>query len=263
MKNNIWSKLSESQAIIIAALISVIVGGWFTIQAAVQPTKLEISATQTAEAMLAKTTVVAENASFSTAAPSSTQIPLGNLIMDIDFAAKGDGPCDDYDASKLGYEDQMYYIVPARSGYLAVCYQKKNLLPEGSLLIKAFPEGSPGYFGYGVIFGWEGQDRKTSSACIIGIRQDGDDTIAIIREYENDVHIEVRDIPIESLKLDRYPHILRVTLLGDGRAYGYLDEKLFVEHRFVDCNRGSVGFVAYGPGDYKIYFDDLEYYNIP
>jgi hypothetical protein len=52
LMKNILTKLSQAQAVIIAALLTAIIGGFLAIKAATDPIKIQIEATQTAEARL-------------------------------------------------------------------------------------------------------------------------------------------------------------------------------------------------------------------
>ena len=65
-------KLSQAQAIIIAAIITGLVSGYFVLKAAISPTELTIQATQTAEAKLTQASLFLAGPSVSSTAATST-----------------------------------------------------------------------------------------------------------------------------------------------------------------------------------------------
>lgn len=194
-----------------------------------------------------------------------TPIPRGKLLMEINFGWRGEGACNDYDPNLLGYENQAYYVKPHTNGYIAVCHESDDLAPEGSLQITAFPEGNPPsyvYYGFGVLFGWKGGGLSTTDACMFGIRRRAGETEAVFIERV-DGHQSNYTQQLDSLTLDNNPHTLRMVLQANGVAQGYLDERFIAEHRFTQCSTGPVGLVTWGPGDVKVYFDDLKLFSLP
>lgn len=192
-----------------------------------------------------------------------TPIPRGDWVMEINFSDNTDGKCNDYDLNLLGYENRQYYIKPAPNGFIAICHENEQLEPEGSLQVIASSEGAvPDPYGFAVLVGWKGNSLNTTDACIFGIRRKGATTEAY---YSNRVGGAITSYTqeLQSVQLDNAPHILRIVLHRDGNAIGYLDERYFAEHKFLNCARGPVGIVAWGPGDTKIYFDDLKFYKLP
>ncbi len=183
--------------------------------------------------------------------------------MEIDFNQPGVGDCNDYKPQLLGYENNQYYIQPESNGYIAVCHSRDDLPPAGSLQVTAWSDTEPGeIFGYAVLFGWKGQGVVSTDLCMVGIRRK---ERAMEAFYSNRVSGEreafTRELNV--LSLDQAPHTLRVVLYPDGKAYGYLDERLFVETQFNACSDGPIGIMAWGPGDQKIYFDDLKLFALP
>lgn len=196
--------------------------------------------------------------------PTPTPIPRGELLMEINFGWKGEGNCNDYDPNLLGYESQAYYIRPSPKGYIAVCHENGEFKPESSLQVTAFPEGNPSeevIYGFGVLFGWKGGGLSTTDACMFGVRRRGGGTEAVFVERV-DGHHSSSVQGLESFTLDNSPHTLRVVLHSSGLAQGYLDERFVAEHRFTQCSPGPVGLVTWGPGDLKVYFDDLKLFDL-
>jgi hypothetical protein len=183
--------------------------------------------------------------------------------MEIDFNQPGEGDCNDYEPQLLGYENNQYYIQPESNGYIAVCHARDDLPPAGSLQVTAWSDTEPGdIFGYAVLFGWKGQGRNTTDACMLGIRHKGSATQAFYSSRVDGERVAFTQ-ELRSLTLDNSPHTLRVVLYPDYRAFGYLDERLFVEYQFDECTEGPIGVMAWGPGDQKIYFDDLKLFALP
>lgn len=203
-----------------------------------------------------------------TATMTPTPLPpltqFGNPIFNISFSTRGDGNCNDYDASKLGYDTsrKTYYIVP-NTGFVAVCHKDDKLAPEGILQTTAFPDEDSDYFGYAVFFGWGGNGKKTTEACGFGIRKNKTKTEAIFVQiiggnWGNPITKELNDFT-----LDTNPHSVRMILYPSGRAIGYLDGNYVFEHSFVECETGPVGMIAYGPGQIKINFTSLKLFALP
>jgi len=200
---------------------------------------------------------------ISTPTTTPTPIPRGEPLMEINFAWRDDGRCNDYDPNVLGYDNQQYYIKPGVNGYVAICHANDNLEPQGSLQISAFPESDFLYYGFGVLFGWAGGGLSTTDACIFGVRRNFlGYTEAVFLERASGVNSASTQV-FHSVTLDNNPHTLRVALHASGLAQGYLDERFIAEHRFTRCSAGPVGFVAWGPGDKKIYFDDFKLFGLP
>jgi hypothetical protein len=191
-----------------------------------------------------------------------TPIYYGDLVMSFNFDQKGDGLCNDYDASKLGYEGNQYYIHPSKSnGFIAVCHEDDGLNPQGSIQVLAYPEGNSAYFGYGVLFGWKGGGVSTTDACMLGIRKSGGRTEAVFVDWV-DGNYQSSTLKLGEVLLDEEPHSLRVVLQSNGSVQGYIDGVFFAEHQFIHCSKGPIGMVAWSSGQ-KIYFDDLKYYEVP
>ena len=68
-------KLSQAQAIIIAAIITAIVSGYFVLKAAISPTELTIKATQNAEIKLTQAFILLSE-------PSATYTPIVTAILE-------------------------------------------------------------------------------------------------------------------------------------------------------------------------------------
>lgn len=197
--------------------------------------------------------------------PTPTPIGKGELQTEINFAQIGEGACNDYDVERLGYEDQKYYINPkSQSGYIAVCHGEGNLEPEGTLQVSAYPESDPGYYGFGVLFGWEGGDRSTTDACIVGVRRYGayQTTEAVFLEA-NDNEWTRETLQLADVRLSNEPSTLRVTLDEDGWAQAYFNNSFIGDYRFENCKKGPIGLIAWNLQDGKIYFDDLKIYSLP
>jgi len=192
-----------------------------------------------------------------------TPIPRGDGVMEINFSDSNDGKCNDYDRNLLGYENQQYYIKPAPNGFIAICHENDILEPEGSLQVSAFSNGAlPDPYGFAVLFGRKGNSLNTTDACIFGIRRKGTTTEAYFSErMEGKISSYTQEL--KSTQLDNAPHTLRVVLHRDGNAVGYLDERYIAEHNFLNCAGGPLGMVAWGPGETKIYFDDLKFFGLP
>jgi hypothetical protein len=194
-----------------------------------------------------------------------TPIPRGDQLIEINFALPEEGRCNNYDADRLGYEDQQYYIKPPPNGYIAVCHQNDTLAPQGSLQVSAYPSGDPATYGFGVLFGWNGSGLSTSDSCIIGVRrkttENGPITEAIFRERVNGETTSANQ-RLESNILDNRLHTLRVILLPDGSVQSYLDEQFIAQHRFAHCGQGPIGMVAWTDDDNKVYFDDLKLFSL-
>jgi hypothetical protein len=183
--------------------------------------------------------------------------------MEIDFNQPGAGDCNTSGLIPLGYENQQYYIQPKPNGYIAICHERDDLPPVGSLQVSAWSDQEIGeIYGFAVLYGWKGSGYKTTDACMVGIRREGSVTQAFYSSRVN-TNREFFTPELSSLTLDNAPHTLRVVLYPDRRAFGYLDERLFVEHQFPDCTDGPIGILAWGPGDQKIYFDDLKLFELP
>ena len=208
-----------------------------------------------------------------TPTPTPTPIPRGELLMEINFGWRGEGNCNDYNPDRLGYDNQAYYIEPPPNGYIAVCHENDYLEPRGSLQVSAFPVGGSyeGYpfdraeyeiYGFGVLFGWKGGGLSTTDACIAGVRRWGGSTEAVFMERVNGHQSTYRQ-RVDWLALDDSPHTLRVVLGADRWARSYLDERFIAEHRFTQCSTGPIGLVAWGPGDLRVYFDDLKFFTLP
>lgn len=211
-----------------------------------------IEATQTAEA---KREALAQTPT----APSP-----GNRIFEINFSTRGDGNCNDYDVSKLGYDTdrKAYYIIP-NTGFVAVCHKDDKLSPEGILQTTAFPDDDSDYFGYAVFFGWGGSETKTTDACGFGVRKNKTKTEAIFVQIIGGNWGDPITKDLNNFTLDTNPHSVRMALYPSGRAVGYLDGNYVFEHSFVDCKTGPVGMIAYGPGKIKINFTSLKLFALP
>jgi hypothetical protein len=196
-------------------------------------------------------------------AQTPTPISRGELLLEINFSDKNEGRCNNYDPNLLGYENYQYYIKPATNGFIAVCHENDYLGPEGSLQVSAFPESNlQDPYGFALLFGWRGNNITTTDACIFGLRREGTTTRAF---FENRVagKISAYTQELKGIHLDEAPHTLRVVLRSDGNATGYLDEHYLGDFQFSKCNIGPVGLAAWGPGDRKIYFDDLKFFGLP
>jgi len=195
--------------------------------------------------------------------PTPTIIPIGKLLMEINFAFENEGNCNNYNKKKLGYEEKRYYIYPGQTGFIAVCHENDDLLPQGSLQVNAFPEQDSDNFGYGVLFGWKkGTVVETSDSCIFGIRRNGPITEAVFVDWvDGQYNSKQQELPW--LTLDNQPHTLLVTITADGFAQGSVDGRYFAEHQFSKCSQGPIGMVAWGIPDKKIYYDDLKLYHLP
>ena len=195
-----------------------------------------------------------------------TPIPRGDRLIEINFASPQEGRCNTYDADRLGYEEQQYYIKPPPNGFISVCHQDDTLAPQGSLQVSAYPAGDPATYGFGLLFGWQGSGLSTSDSCIIGIRRkstdDGPITEAIFRERVNGKTTSANQ-RLESTILDNRLHTLRVLLLPDGLVQSYLDEQFVAQHTFSHCGQGPIGMVAWADDDNKVYFDDLKLFSLP
>ena len=194
-----------------------------------------------------------------------TPIPRGDLMFEINFSSPGEGYCNDYDSNVLGYDNKEYYIIPKVNGYIAVCHANDHLPNTGVLQVTAHPEinANPNaYYGFGVLFGWHGGGLSTSDACIFGVRRELGETQALFIEIDEGKQ-HSRIIPIPNLTIDNNPHTLRLVLLPDGTAKGYLDEKFIADYTFSNCKSGPIGMVAWGTGDFKVYFDDLKFFSLP
>jgi hypothetical protein len=194
--------------------------------------------------------------------PTPTPIPRGELILEINFDMSGDGGCNEKPETLLGYEKSQYFIQPEPNGYIAICHAIDDLTPQGSLEVDAWSEQEiKNIYGYALLFGWEGKGYVTTDACIMGIRRNGAVTEAFY-EIRQSGERQAYTQEVRTMTIDNARHNLRI-VLSDGRAFGYLDERLFGVYQFNDCNSGPVGMVAWGPGDQKIYFDDLKLYSLP
>lgn len=209
-----------------------------------------------------------------TPGPSPTTIPKGRPVMEINFAANGEGNCDAYDPARLGYENKRYYINAFYNGYLAIC-NNGTYLPQGSLQVTANPTTESPFFGYGVLFGWKGGGLKTSDACVFGIRRQTADAIAVTPHFSSepvfiaefseyvDGKYMFKSVPVDLPLFDNNPHTVRLTLKPDGTAVGYFDEHFVAEYKFTSCGQGPIGMVAWGDGNTKVSFDDLKLFSLP
>jgi hypothetical protein len=193
-----------------------------------------------------------------------TSIPVGSLISDIDFTISGDGNCNDYDQSKLGYDtsNKLYYIIPEKNGLISVCHENDNLQPQGILQATAFPDGDLDYFGYAVLFGWDGYNTTTTDDCGFGIMKNKSITHAIFIQKIGGKP-KLTSIELKNYELDTSPHSVRMVLYPSGKAVGYVDDNYIAEHTFVNCKTGPIGLIAYGPGQARINFTSLKLFGLP
>jgi len=192
----------------------------------------------------------------STQPATPTPIPYGDVVLEINFAQRGEGACNDYDSEKLGYYEKKYYIQPNLNGYIAICHEGNNLIPPGSLQVVAYPETSSSYYGYGLLFGWKGSGTSTTDACIMGIRNFGGRTEAVYVDWVKN-NYKISTHALSDIVLDNQPHTLRIVFQPNNVAQGYIDGKFFAEHQFTQCSKGPIGMVAWGVNQ-KIFFDDLK-----
>ncbi len=248
---------------LILILLSIIAGGLISHYLVIPKILIhsfELSDSQTIEPTLSSTPPPATT-------PTSTPTPIarGDLTLEINFSSPNDGLCNDYNSSVLGYSNKEYYIVPKFNGYIAVCHADDNLPATGSLQVTAHPEATVmpnAYYGFGALFGWHGGGLSTSDACIFGVRREFGETQAVFIEIsEGRQHTHIASIP--NLTIDNNPHTLRFVLLPDGTAQGYVDERFVADYVFSNCQPGPIGMVAWGTGDFKVYFDDLKFFSLP
>lgn len=252
-------------------LTAAIISGIFILQAAIKPKTLEIESTQTAEAIVATQTAEAkatETQIYIQNTPhglANTPIPYGPPLLEMSFTKVGDGYCDDYDDNILGYEIHQYYIQPLSSrGYISAC-RSGDWGPQVSLEVEAYPDGDLSLFGYGVIIGWQGNSSGTTDACIFGVRRTvGAQTVSEVFVKQRIDGVE-RTLGKETLdfSLDNKPHRIRVVMLTDSLAVGYIDDQFVGDFEFDACIKGKIGLVAWGTGETKIYFDDLRLHSLP
>ncbi len=201
-----------------------------------------------------------------TIGPTPTLVPEGLSLMEINFAWVGEGRCNDYDRSKLGYdsENQRYYINQGTSGYIAVCHKNGSLLPQGTLEITAYPdpEAPPRDYGFAVLFGWKGGGVSTTDACIFGIRRRGEFTEAFFQEVV-DGNWSPPTTVLETISLDNNRNTLRVVMNENYEAVGYLNKEYIGTYKYTQCSAGPIGLVALGSEGANIYFDDLKFFELP
>lgn len=195
-----------------------------------------------------------------TQAITPTPIPYGDVVLEINFAHRGEGECNDYDSEKLGYYEKKYYIQPNSNGYIAICHEGNNLIPPGALQVVAYPEASSSFYGYGLLFGWKGSGTSTTDACIMGIRKFGGRTEAVFVDWVESRYKSSTQV-LSDIVLDNQPHTLRIVFQSNNFAQGYIDGKFFAEHQFTQCSKGPIGLLAWGM-DQKIFFDDLKLFEV-
>jgi hypothetical protein len=196
--------------------------------------------------------------------PTPTPIGKGALQAEINFAQVGEGACNNYDNERLGYDNQQYYINPhPSSGYIAICHSEGSLESEGVLYVSAYPEGNPGYYGFGVLFGWAGSGRSTTDACIIGVRRVNHSNVeAVFIEASNGQWTE-EAMPAYNVELGNESSTLHVALNEQGLAQAYLNNRFIGEYRFSNCGNGPIGLIAWNLQDGKVYFDDFKLFELP
>lgn len=190
----------------------------------------------------------------------------GNLIMNFGFNREGDGNCNDYDPDFLGYESGQYYIQPQPDrAFIAICHEIEDLSPLGDLEVSAVPVGNYSLMdtlGYGVLFGWDGDEDSTSDACIAGILRYRGHTFAYFTEVVRDEWQQDYEA-INTFELDSAQHTLRVILQAGGEAIVFLDGRELARHKFTECSPGPIGMSAWNSLGNKVYFDNLTLYSLP
>ena len=93
-------KFTQAHAVIVSAILTAIIGGYFALQAATKPVELQIAATQTAEAKLLQTTIeaplnpsidITPNATNLAVATIDAPVPGQNLISNASFESEPQG----------------------------------------------------------------------------------------------------------------------------------------------------------------------------
>lgn len=198
--------------------------------------------------------------------PTKTPIPPGPLLVEVNFDKFGDGFCDNSVERIYGYESNQYYIQPLSSaGYIIEC-NVGDWGPQGIIEVEAYPKGDLSFYGYGVIIGWQGNDSgSTDDACIFAVRRTSGvqpETKIYVKQringFSDTLSNEISDVPI-----DNYPHTVRLVMLDESFAVGYIDGQFVGEFNFRECAKGRIGLVAYGTGETKVYFDNLKFYSLP
>lgn len=189
---------------------------------------------------------------------------VGKQVFEINFSAKGEGNCNDYDPNLLGYDvdKKLYYIIPPRNGYISVCHKDDTLQPQGVLEATAFPDKDTDIYGYTVFFGWQGDGLTTTDGCGFGVKKNNSTTEAFFVQRIGG-NWEKTSTVLDDYSLDIEPHKIRMVLYPSGKAIGYLDGNYVAEHSFVDCITGPVGLMAYGPGDVRVNFTSFKLFNLP
>lgn len=191
----------------------------------------------------------------------STPIPRTGKILELNFSSGDRGTCITDDSKIGGYDTSQdnYFVFGQKYGYITYCNISEQI-NQGSIEVKAEPNGSPNYFGYGVLIGFIG--GKQRNYCSFEIIKDFSKTKIIFGEYINNKFKPSTTLS-EDYTLDTNPHTLRMVLYPDGKAIGYIEDIKIAEHTFAGCSKGRIGFITYGQGDDKIFFDDLKLYAIP